>query len=55
MSNLLENYQIIITGSTGVLGSVVTKEFNNNGALVFTDFRNQKKFDVSAEWPFRKS
>jgi NAD(P)-dependent dehydrogenase (short-subunit alcohol dehydrogenase family) len=45
MPNLLENYQIIITGSTGSLGFGVTEEFNKSGALVFTDFRNQKKFD----------
>lgn len=45
MPNLLENYQIMITGSTGSLGSGVTEEFNRNGALVFTDFRNQEKFD----------
>jgi NAD(P)-dependent dehydrogenase (short-subunit alcohol dehydrogenase family) len=45
MSNLLENYQIMITGSTGVLGSGVTQEFNKKGVLVFTNFRNQKKFD----------
>ncbi len=45
MSNLLNNYQIMMTGSTGALGSSVAEEFNKSGALVYTDYRDKKKFD----------
>jgi NAD(P)-dependent dehydrogenase (short-subunit alcohol dehydrogenase family) len=41
----LKNYNIIVTGGTGESGQIIIQEFINHGASVFTNYRNQSKFE----------
>ncbi|MFZ0391515.1 MAG: SDR family oxidoreductase [Calditrichia bacterium] len=45
MGKLLENYNCIITGGTGQLGMEVVKAFVKEGARVFLNYRDEKKFE----------
>ncbi len=42
----LRNFNCIITAGTGALGNIVVGEFIKNGARVFTNYRNQEKFNT---------
>lgn len=41
---MFENKNVVVTGSTGGLGSVVARYFLENGAKVFAVYRKEKKF-----------
>ena len=45
MTQELKNFNIIITGGTGALGSAITTEFINSGANIITNFRSGKNYD----------
>ena len=45
MVHELKNFNIVLTGGTGALGSVITAEFIKSGANVITNFRSGKSFD----------
>ncbi len=49
MADLLKNYKIMMTGSTGGLGSVLAEELNKNGAFLFADYRDRRKFEELRE------
>ncbi len=44
MAQLMQNFITIVTGGTGSLGREVVAEFVRNGALVVTNYRDEKKF-----------
>jgi NAD(P)-dependent dehydrogenase (short-subunit alcohol dehydrogenase family) len=45
MAQELKNFNIILTGGTGALGSVIITEFIKSGANVITNFRSARNFE----------
>ena len=45
MTKELDNFNIIITGGTGALGSVIAEEFLKSGAKIITNFRTRDKYE----------